>query len=364
MNEKAHAIARLARATIPGGRILRIQISDRNNPHYARILLQNYQNKRIALFAGLGDDPVENTLTNALLWFHELENFKTRRAEKLWIVSRRAPKLARLQTTLRANWRSKIRIFDPLLVEAFDEVAEIKTVRFGKRHKIAPKAQKMIPLLPDEVQAQGKKLAFKGLPFLRFSGNNVLFGVEQQTRILDSSTSGELGELLECLRLYRQHDSPNKKHAFYKLWPEAWLESTLRNDITILDRNLVLSPVHQQFRASSEKIDLLALRRDGRLVIIELKVSPNREHLFQAVDYWHEIEKQRVAGNLAGLFGRLPIADAPSLIYLVAPHSCYHPDFGFLAGTVLPEPEVYRFDLNEDWRKKIRILEKQKIQAS
>jgi hypothetical protein len=364
MDEKAHAIARLARTKIPGGRILRIQLSDRNNPHYARILLQNYQNKRLALLAGLGDDPVENVLTNALLWFHELESLKTRRAEKLWIVSRQAPKLARLRTALRDPWQSKIRIFDRLLVEVFDEVPEIKKVKILKPAKIRARAEEMILQLPDEVQSQGEKLAFNGLPFLRFRENEVFFGVERQTQLLDSFSSGELGELLENLQLYRRHDSPNKQHAFYKLLPEAWLESALRNDITVLDKNLILSPVHQQFRTSSEKIDLLALRRDGRLVIIELKVSPNREHLFQAVDYWHEIEKQKAAGNLAGLFGRLPIAAAPSLIYLVAPHSCYHPDFGFLAGTVSPELEIYRFDLNEDWRKKIRILEKQKIQGS
>ena len=103
------------------------------------------------------------------------------------------------------------------------------------------------------------------------------------------------------------------------------------------------------------------MRKDGRLVIIELKVSPNREHLFQAIDYWQEIEQQRVAGNLRGLFGNLKIADEPSLVYLVAPHSCFHKDFQVLAETVSDEIEIYRFDLNENWRKKIKVIERQKL---
>jgi hypothetical protein len=106
---------------------------------------------------------------------------------------------------------------------------------------------------------------------------------------------------------------------------------------------------------------LLALRKDGRLVIIELKVAPNREHLFQAVDYWQEIERHRLAGNLKGLFGKLPIADVPGLVYLVAPHSCFHPNLNFLAGVISPELEIFRFDLNENWREEIKVLERKRI---
>jgi hypothetical protein len=143
--------------------------------------------------------------------------------------------------------------------------------------------------------------------------------------------------------------------------PEAWLESLLRRDISTLDSNLILSPVHNQFRASSEQIDLLALRKDRRLVTIELKVSPNREHLFQSVDYWQEIERHRRAGNLRGLFDDLEIADVPCLVYLVAPHLCFHPNFDFLAETISEEIEIFRFDLNENWREGIKVLERKKL---
>ena len=91
---------------------------------------------------------------------------------------------------------------------------------------------------------------------------------------------------------------------------EAWLESILRRNIKLLDANLILSPIYNQFRSSNDKIDLLAIRKDGRLVIIEIKTSPDRDMIFQAADYWRKIELQRRRGVLAEarLFGSQAIA--------------------------------------------------------
>jgi hypothetical protein len=358
--EKAEIIANLARSKILGGKILSIQLSDKYNPHFAKILIQNFQNKRIAIVAELFDETAENLLTYSLLWFYELERLKTKSAEKVWLISPHAPKLAKLCSALKDEWQQKVRVFDTQLNEVFEEFSETKKVRLSKPSKICLKAREIMSVAPNEIQIQGNNLTFNGLPFLKIGKDKTWFGIESQ-QVLVELNRKELAQLIENLQLYRRHDSPNKSHAFYKLLPEAWLESLLRNDISILDANLILSPLHQQFRASSEQIDLLALRKDGRLVIIELKVSPNREHLFQAVDYWQEIEKQRVAGNLKGLFGKLEISDAPSLVYLVAPHSCFHKDFDFLAKTVSDELEIYRFDINENWREKIKVIERRLI---
>jgi hypothetical protein len=162
---------------------------------------------------------------------------------------------------------------------------------------------------------------------------------------------------------FRAYDSPNRRHALYDSAPEAWLESILRRDIRKLDANLILSPVYHQFRAERDKIDLLALRKDGRLVIIELKVEPDREMIFQTVDYWRKIERIRRAGKLqeTGLFGDLRIADAPTICYLVAPTLAFHRDFDFSASLVSREIEIHRFNLAEDWRRRLRVLERRHV---
>jgi hypothetical protein len=357
MSQNIENLSNQIRQKILGGKILSLQTSDKYNPHFAKILLQNFQNKQIAVVVELQNETSENLLTYALLWFHELEKLKTKSAEKLWIVTNQSAGLAKLCTALREDWQRKIRVFDWKLNETFDEFAETKKIKLTKPPKINETVQKIISFAPENIQISSKNLIFNGLPFVRFNGQKIWFGIENQ-RFLDETNWNDLMQLVENLRLYRHHDSPNKSHAFYKLLPEAWLEAILRRDISVLDANLILSPLHHQFRASAEQIDLLALRKDRRLVIIELKVSPNREHLFQAVDYWQEIETQRVAGNLKGLFGDLKIADEPSLVYLVAPHSCFHKNFEFLAKTIAEEIEIYRFDLNENWREKVKVLER------
>ncbi len=360
IKQKAENLANLLRQKILGGKVISINLSDKHNPHFAKILLQNYQNKRVAIIAELQNETAENLLTSAILYFCELGKLKTKTAEKIWIVSNQAKKITKICSALDGNWQNKITIFDNELNEIFGEVTEIKKAKLRKP-KTNQRIEKIIKLSPDKIQINGNNLTFFGLPFAKFDAEKIRFGVENFTQILDETTQTDFTQLIEKLTLYRNFDSPNKKHIFYKFLPEAWLESILRNNISLLDDNLILSPIFAQFRASNEQIDLLALRKDGRLVVIELKVSLNREHLFQAVDYWQEIEKQRLAGNLKGLFGEIEIVNQPSLVYLVAPRNAYHKDFDYLAKTVSNELEIYRFDINENWRKRLQVIEKTKV---
>jgi hypothetical protein len=100
-------------------------------------------------------------------------------------------------------------------------------------------------------------------------------------------------------------------------------------------------------------------------VIIELKVAPDREMVFQAADYWRKIEFQRRKGNLqkAKIFGDAEILNAPALVYLVAPALSFHIDLKFLARSIAPVIEIYRFDLNENWRESLKVIGREKLAA-
>ena len=143
----------------------------------------------------------------------------------------------------------------------------------------------------------------------------------------------------------------------------------MRRDITRLDPGLIIAPLHAQFRTShggptgARPIDLLALRYDGRLVVIELKVSEDREHVFQGVDYWRRVEAHRRRGHIssARLFGEREISDESPLVYLVAPTLRFHPSFRTLARTIAPDIEIYRFDINEDWRSGVRVVRRERV---
>jgi hypothetical protein len=222
---------------------------------------------------------------------------------------------------------------------------------------------------------RGETLRFHGLPFARvrrvLHQERVWFGLDASKRkLLDDETTGDWEKLLSDLIEHRHAHAAARHHALYRQAPEAWLESILRRDITRLDPGLRLAPLHAQFRAAqaraaagSRPVDLLALRRDGRLAVIELKVSEDREHVLQGADYWRRVETYRRQGAIrrARLFEDAEISDEPPLLYLVAPALSFHRSFRGLARALRTEIELYRFDLNEDWRAGVRVIRRERV---
>lgn len=383
--EKAGRVGRLIEENVPGARLLRVELNEASG-RFAQIVFAAPRRRQTAVLADVSASlSPEILLTAAVVRLSKLENRKKDPVGELWILSekREAKKLQKLHALLKDVWKKKIRIFqtDFAREAAADRLEELPALSTRRLWKTGPQrapaaetletseaARAIARLAPGEIDLvrsrHGETLRFLGLPFARvrriFEREKIWFGVERDHTILTGENERDLIELVENLKTYRRFDSPNKRHAFYLSVPEAWLEAVLRRNIKLLDANLILSPLHRQFRAGRERVDLLALRRDGRLVVVELKVAPDREAAFQAADYWRKIERERRKGNLekARIFGDLAIADRPALVYLAAPTLSFHRDFEFLAGTIAPEIELYRFDLNENWRETVRVTQR------
>jgi hypothetical protein len=96
---------------------------------------------------------------------------------------------------------------------------------------------------------------------------------------------------------------------------------------------------------------------------LELKVSEDASLPVQAADYWRRVEAQRQSGNLGRirLFDEKVILDEPPLVYAVAPTLRFHRQFATLARSISPQIELYRFDINEDWRKGVRVMRRIRV---
>jgi hypothetical protein len=382
--EKVTQIAALIVATHPKTKLVRVALNQETG-RFAQIIFETVSGKQIAALADVSDEATpEKLLTTAILWLEKLQARKRNTVEKVWILAEKKVlrDLRKLHALLREIWKSKIKIFEisqpdgngqselqitncELQIPDLwrEKPAKFKAIKYSE---LSETAQKIISLAPAEIDVvftrHGETLRFLGLPFARvrkiLGEEKAWFGTETKRQILNEKTFEEFLKLIENLKIYRRFDSANKRHAFYQLAPESWLEAILRKNIKLLDANLILSPIHNQFRVSNDKIDLLALRRDGRLVVIELKTSTDREMIFQAADYWRKVELQRLSGNLekAKIFGAEEISNEPPLVYLVAPTLSFHRDFEFLARTVSPEVEIVRFDLNENWREDLKVM--------
>lgn len=389
---EANRIAALLIRENQFAKLVRVWLNDKNG-RFGQIIFADKSGGQIAALADVSDvSAPEVFLSTAILWLAKLENRAKKPIGEIWLLAdkKRAKNLQKLRALLAENWRRKIKIFEISRTKSNEQnsassnLKELKTLQVKdlwreKTKEISPPkipetsgaAREIIKLAPNEIDfllnKNGETLRFSGLPFARvrtvFDEEKIWFGIERDKQILSADSREEFFDLIENLQTYRRFASPNERHALFRLAPEAWLEAILRRNVKLLDANLILSPIYNQFRASGDRIDLLALRRDGRLVVIELKVAPDREMIFQAADYWRKIELERRKGNLqtAKIFGDLKIADQPTVVYLVAPTLSFHWNFEFLSKTISPEIEIYRFDLNENWREDLKVLRRSVI---
>lgn len=360
---------------------------------YARIVLR-LPHERIAVTATVANSDARNVdslFSSALLWFNRLQQRPKRPPiEKLLLVvehnvleaARQRHVLLRDSVRQRIGlceideawqqleaarpferkdlWRKRLTRFPaPAEPETAEAVKQIVRPIIG----IAPQAIDVV------LSRHGQTLRYHGLPFARvrrvMDRDRIWFGIEgSRRRLLDDYHERDWAKLLRDLEGYRHENCRDRRHWLYRAAGEAWLESILRRDISRLDPGLIVAPLHAQFRTShggptgARPIDLLALRHDGRLAVIELKVNEDREHVFQGVDYWRRVEAHHRRGHIstAKLFGERQISDESPLVYLVAPALRFHPSFATLARTIAPDIEIYRFDINEDWRAGVRVV--------
>jgi hypothetical protein len=344
--------------------------------------------ERVAVAAPVvpaGAEAVESFLTSALLWFQRRGETE-RAARRLWLAAPRplAAAVCERVPLLRESLRECISVYEvgegeggltSLCVPTLEELLDAPATKFPRVAAWGPSelAASIIALAPAEIDfmraRRGETLRFRGLPFARVrrvaGREHLWFGVGGRRELFEAGSEADFLNLLAALREHRRADAPERRHALYRAAPEAWLEATLRRDVTRLDPGLRLAPIHAQFRAAqgsgaaaSRPVDLLALRRDGRLVVVELKVSEDPAHALQGADYWRRVEAQHRACHIARarLFGDAELSDEPPLLYLAAPMLHFHRSFHTLARCLSSSVETYRLDLNEDWRAGVRVV--------
>jgi hypothetical protein len=230
-------------------------------------------------------------------------------------------------------------------------------------------------------------LLWNGLEFARIQtsvaensfarSEEILFGSGVNATLLTEESAPKLREMLTQLVLRRQA-SGDKRDPLYRQQPERWLESLLRRSPDSIDAMIEPQPVYAQVPAFSAAdravLDLLAVRRDGRLVVLEIKADEDLHLAMQALDYWVRVRRHQNAvsdsngstrsqrgHNRSDLerFGYFPgrqlRPDAP-LLYLVAPALRIHSATEIVLRYVSPEVDWALIALDERWREKIRVV--------
>ncbi len=209
-------------------------------------------------------------------------------------------------------------------------------------------------------------LRFHGLEFARWHDGRLEFGLEDERRqTLVSGNWKALERLVRRLRRWRDPETEDAKHILYRSQPERWLESLILQDPSRLDAGLHTSHLYSQVPAFSAGdrgvLDLLGIRLDGRLVVIELKAAEDIHLVLQAADYWLRVRahQQRREFQEHGYFRGVESRDKAPLLYLVAPGFRFHPATEVILRYLSSEIEVARIGLNENWRKGMQVVFRQ-----
>jgi hypothetical protein len=269
------------------------------------------------------------------------------------------------------------------LVHAFSHEASLERCREG--------IERVLALVPDAARARVElrprsssevALLAHGLAFARVRHGvadtsftqaiEVSFGAGPNETLLRRENEAGCRDLLAQLFVSRHPDGA-RNDALYRLQPEHWLESELRQKLGELLPGLREEPVYEQVPALSSGdrglLDLLALDREGRLTVLELKADEDLHLPLQALDYWMRVralnrDRQPVGGAAtalsafarSGYFPGCAISERDPRLLLVAPALRIHPANQPVLKYFSPQVAWELIALGEQWRRELRII--------
>ena len=191
--------------------------------------------------------------------------------------------------------------------------------------------------------------------------DRITFGAGASETPLNPETAPMLRELVQRLFLSR-HAGGSIRDPLYRMQPERWLESVLRMDLQELEPGLRAEPVYTQVPAlaSADRgmLDLLAVTRDGRLAVLELKTSEDLHMPMQGLDYWLRVRALHAEGEIAraGYFPGVELSPEAPLLYFVVTALRVHSTVDTMLRYMSPEVEWRLLALDEKWRKKRAVI--------
>jgi hypothetical protein len=312
----------------------------------------------------------ERTIAERMAWLnHAAADFQ------LLTLDERSEELARVDFRDTGN-------FDSRLMHAFSAPAAVERCKAG--------LDRVLALVPDgarervELRAHAATevgVLLHGLEFARVRHvvssqsfaqvDEATFGAGASETPLNEETEGLARELLA--RLFRgRHADSVQTEALFRLQPERWLESRVRQRLEELLPGVRTDLLYEQVPALSQgdrgMLDLLTLDRTGRLTVLELKAQEDLHLPLQALDYWIRVralndDRQAVAGGRAlsafereGYFPGAEVSTLPPRLLLMAPALRIHPANEPVLRYLSPQIEWELIALSEHWRRELKVV--------
>jgi hypothetical protein len=271
------------------------------------------------------------------------------------------------------------------LVHAFDRTAALERCRAGidrllglvplhagERVEVHPRSAAEVALMLHGLEFARVRHGVAAHSFAR--EDELTFGAGANETPLTDENEGLCRELFARLFLSRHPDGV-RSDALFRLQPERWLESRLRQEIVSLFPGLRDDLLYSQVPALSSgdrgMLDLLTLDRRGRLAVIELKADEDLHLPLQALDYWIRVralnsDRQPPAGNAGGrprsaferqgYFAGAEVSPLEPRLLLAAPALRIHPANEPVLRYLSPQVEWELIAVTEHWRRELKVV--------
>jgi hypothetical protein len=201
----------------------------------------------------------------------------------------------------------------------------------------------------------------RGLEFARATSHVMTYGLDEDRPV--TAWPLEAVEALAAeIAAARRADAADHRHPLYLAAPERWLESMARASLEAIDPSLRATPLYSQAPAVAGAdrglIDLLAVDRSGRLVIVELKASQDLHLPLQGLDYWMRVKWHLDRGEFRsrGYFPGIELRAEPPRLLLVSPVFEFHPTTETILRYFSSSVEVERVGVGMDWRRRLQVV--------
>ncbi|MCC7174162.1 MAG: hypothetical protein IT159_03125 [Bryobacterales bacterium] len=345
---------------------------------YPRALLRRGMSGRAAIASPPEGPPADGVLSFGLVWLDHLR----RREPRLTIEGLTVflPEGREQSTCLRLRW------LDPAAarVEAFvysteDHAARADLADYGnldtrlepfrdparsltsRVHGWVERLSRLPGVEPVPLPGGAASLRVRGMEFALAQAGTLRFGLHGRA-IAGESNLAEIEALARQLARWRSADPPDRENPLYRAQPERWLESAVRADLEEIDAALASGPVYGQVPAfaGGERgvLDLVAVERTGRLVVLELKASEDIHLPLQALDYWMRVQwhLERDEFRTRGYFPGTELRRELPRLLLVAPSLDFHPATDVIVRCLSPRIPVERIGLGVEWRRKAKVV--------
>ncbi len=195
---------------------------------------------------------------------------------------------------------------------------------------------------------------FHGIP-------QIVFGAGAEERVLGDGNFAQFERVVRSIGEVRHADGPRDER-WWRLHPERWLESLVIKNVCALDSQLDSRWHYSQVPAFSAcdraMIDVLAITREGRLALLELKADEDIHLPLQGIDYWARVEWHHSRGEFQkfGYFAGRELSAHTPLLMLVAPALRVHPATDTLLRYISPEIPWTLLGIDERWRNELKVV--------